>query len=387
MGERGAVENMVGGRLPSPTFWQDQRVFLTGHTGFKGGWAALWLTAMGAQVCGYALEPETDPSLHEALGLEGRVRSHIGDIRDAVAMKRVFDAFDPTVVIHMAAQALVRRSYGEPALTYATNLMGTVNVLDLARSNPGVRATVIVTTDKCYENREQIWPYRETDRLGGHDPYSNSKACAELAVAAYWTSYFHALPGQGLASVRAGNVIGGGDWSKDRLVPDMALAFTRSQTAILRRPDSVRPWQHVLEPLCGYFLAAERIADPRWADAELGVWNFGPDPTDNVTVAEVAARFARAWGDGARVESRPEPGAPHEARLLMLDASKARAELGWRPRWDLRTALEQTADWYRAFNDGEDMTSVTLGQIKLFGAMDRGQPMPAPEHNQLDAVH
>jgi CDP-glucose 4,6-dehydratase len=386
VGEWGAVEAMVTSRLPSPAFWRDQRVFLTGHTGFKGGWAALWMIAMGAEVCGYALEPDTDPSLYEALDLRRRMPSHIGDIRDAAAMKRVFDAFNPTIVIHMAAQALVKRSYVEPALTYSTNVLGTVNVLDLARSNPGVRATLVVTTDKCYENKEQIWPYRETDRLGGHDPYSNSKACAELAVAAYWTSYFQALPGQGLASVRAGNVIGGGDWSRDRLLPDMAAAFGRSQTAILRHPDSVRPWQHVLDPLCGYFLATERIADPRVGDSEMGVWNLGPDPSDNVSVAEVAGNFSQAWGPGAHVEHRPEPGAVHEAKLLLLDATKARTELGWHPRWSLETALEQTADWYRAFNAGQDMTAVTENQIELYQATAKADTLPTRHQSKLDAI-
>lgn len=353
------------GHLPSPNFWSGQRVFLTGHTGFKGGWAAFWLTALGAEVCGYGLEPDTEPSLYSALDLKSRVHSHIGDIRNADALKQVFDGFGPTIVIHMAAQPLVKRSYVEPAVTYSTNVMGTVNILDLARSDPNVCATVVVTSDKCYANKEQLWPYREIDTLGGHDPYSNSKACAELVVAAYWTSYFSSLPGQGLASGRAGNVIGGGDWSSNRLLPDIAKAFARGQTAILRRPDSIRPWQHVLDALCGYFLAAEWIANPARC-RELGAWNFGPDSA--ISVRRIAEKFATVWGPDAKLECRPEPDAPHEARLLMLDATKARTELAWEPRWKLETALEQTAAWYRAFYARKHMATVSEKQIELYQA-------------------
>ncbi|PTT12512.1 CDP-glucose 4,6-dehydratase [Caulobacter sp. HMWF025] len=348
--------------LPSAAFWRNQRVFLTGHTGFKGGWTALWLKRMGATVCGYALPPSTEPSLFAAAGIGEQIESHFGDIRDLDSMREVFDAFAPTIVLHMAAQPLVRLSYAQPLETYSTNVMGTAHVLELARAAPGVKATIVVTTDKCYENVEQIWSYRENDRLGGRDPYSNSKACAELVTSSYWWSYFSQLEGQGLASGRAGNVVGGGDWSKDRLVPDLVAAFAEDRPAILRRPEGVRPWQHVLEPVCGYLLAAELIATAPKATAP-PAWNFGPNPEGNVEVGKVAELLVEAWGGSARYEVHRDPNAVHEATLLTLDQTKAQRELDWRPRWSLQQTLQKTAEWYRAYYTSQDVLAVTHQQL------------------------
>ncbi|KSB88868.1 CDP-glucose 4,6-dehydratase [Caulobacter vibrioides] len=348
--------------LPSESFWRGQRVFLTGHTGFKGGWAALWLKRMGAQVCGYALPPSTTPSLFEAADVAAGMESHFGDIRDLEKMGEVFRRFAPTIVLHMAAQPLVRLSYAAPLETYGVNVMGTANVLELARQAQDLVATVVVTTDKCYENLEQIWSYRENDRLGGRDPYSNSKACAELVTSAYWWSYFSNRDAQALGSVRAGNVVGGGDWSADRLVPDLITAFSEGRPGILRRPEGVRPWQHVLEPVCGYLLAAEYLARPDRHTAP-PAWNFGPNPEGNVEVGKVAEILAAAWGPEAGYEVRRDPNGPHEATLLTLDQTKAQRELSWRPRWSLEQTLRQTATWYRAFYDAEDMTKVTQRQL------------------------
>jgi CDP-glucose 4,6-dehydratase len=350
--------------LPSEAFWKGQRVFLTGHTGFKGGWTAVWLRRLGAEVCGYALAPSTAPSLFTALRGETLAQSNLGDVRDLAAMKGCFDAFDPTLVLHMAAQPLVRQSYVDPVGTYSTNVMGTVNVLELARSCPSVAATLVVTSDKCYENREQMRPYQETDRLGGRDPYSSSKACAELVTASYWWSYFRGQGG-GLGSARAGNVIGGGDWSPDRLAPDLVAAFSAGRPAILRRPESIRPWQHVAEPVCGYLLVLEALAQGPPGDAP-PAWNFGPAAEDCFPVGELAARFAKAWGDGAVCEVRRDPDAPHEATLLTLDHGKAGRELGWRPRWPLATAVAMTAQWHLAYNRGEDMLALTQRQIDAY---------------------
>lgn len=362
------------GALPSPEFWRGRRVFLTGHTGFKGGWMALWLKRLGAKVCGYALEPSTSPSFFEVAGVGKIVESHLGDIRDLAGMRRVFEAFDPSVVVHMAAQPLVRLSYQEPLETYSTNVMGTANVLELVRANSNVVSALIITTDKCYENREQIWPYREIDQLGGRDPYSNSKACAEMVTAAYWWSYFSKRDGLGLGSVRAGNVIGGGDWSKDRLVPDLVTAFAEGRPAILRRPDSVRPWQHVLEPICGYLLAAEHMAAGGDRTAP-SAWNFGPDRDGNVEVGVVADMLATAWGGDASFEVARDPDAPHEAGLLTLDATKAQRELGWRARWPLATALRKTAEWYRAYHEGEDPLMVTQRQLDQYTSAVRREDL------------
>tara|TARA_R110002012_G_C11677044_1_gene613905 strand:- start:17094 stop:18182 length:1089 start_codon:yes stop_codon:yes gene_type:complete len=359
------VEVVVTSALPSPDFWRGRRVFLTGHTGFKGGWMALWLHRLGAEVGGYSLPPSTTPSLFEAARVEEAcTASVIGDIRDTAALGRAFDAFRPDIVIHMAAQPLVRASYADPLDTYSTNVMGTANLLEQVRTGGGVAATLIVTTDKCYENLEQMWPYRETDRLGGKDPYSNSKACAELVTQSYWWSFFSKQPGQALGSGRAGNVVGGGDWSQDRLVPDLVAAFAAHRPAILRRPEGVRPWQHVLEPVCGYLLAVERLVS---TPAETPpAWNFGPNAEGNIAVGDVADMLVESWGGDARYEVRREPNAVHEATLLTLDHTKARQELNWTPRWSPRTMIEKTADWYRAFGAGDDMRAVSMRQLDTY---------------------
>jgi CDP-glucose 4,6-dehydratase len=349
--------------------WKGKRVLLTGHTGFKGGWLALWLQGLGAEVCGLALEPPTATSLFEDARVGEGMRSVIGDIRDAGLVRRVFAEHRPEVVFHLAAQPLVRTSYADPLGTYATNVMGTAHLLDAARTVDVLRAIVVITTDKCYENREWPWPYRETDRLGGFDPYSNSKACAELVVSAYRNSFFnprdYALHGVGIASARAGNVIGGGDWAVDRLVPDAIRAFQEGRAVHIRNPLAIRPWQHVLEPLQGYLDVAALLLDKGLAGAE--AWNFGPHPGDARPVEWVVSELARLWGQGAGWEQ--EPGEhPHEAQTLKLDISKAAAQLGWHPRLPLSEALAITEAWYgerwqRARTGSIDMRAFTEAQI------------------------
>jgi CDP-glucose 4,6-dehydratase len=336
---------------PDPEFWSRQRVFVTGHTGFKGGWLTIWLNILGAEVYGYALAPDTSPALFEKAEVGGLLHGEIADINDLPRLSAAISMFRPTVVIHMAAQPLVRRSYAEPRETFATNLLGTVNVLEAVRLTPGVRAAFVVTTDKCYENREHHRPYRETDRLGGRDPYSASKACAELATHSYFWSFFKGSD-CGLASGRAGNVIGGGDWSADRLVPDLIRAFHANRPAVLRNPDATRPWQHVLEPLNGYLLAIEHICgNPGDAPA---AWNFGPDTASNQSVGDLAAVAARVWGSTAEVVVRRDPNAPHEATLLSVDSTKAKTDLGWTPRWSFDEAIRRTVVWYREVYRGAD---------------------------------
>jgi CDP-glucose 4,6-dehydratase len=362
----GAVEDMV-----SANIWRGRRVFLTGHTGFKGGWAALWLASKGAVVRGYALDPSTDPSLFVAAKVGSIVEDIRGDIRDRSALDQAITEFAPEVVLHMAAQPLVRASYADPIYTFETNVLGTAHLLDAVRRTPSVRAVVSVTTDKCYENREWLWGYRETDPLGGYDPYSSSKACAEIVTAAFRQSYFP-LDGIGerrcaIATARAGNVIGGGDWSLDRLIPDLTRGFLADEPVRIRRPKAIRPWQHVLEPVHGYLLLAERLlqGDARCATA----FNFGPADDDAKTVEWIVERMAAMWGDGARWELDLEPGM-HEAGFLKLDASRAKAELGWYPKLDLETALEWLVSWYRAWQAGADMQAFTLSQIAAYDALD-----------------
>lgn len=348
---------------PDPAFWRGRRVFLTGHTGFKGGWLALWLGELGAEVHGYALAPPTEPNLFSSAGLESRLAGHtLGDLRDAPALTSAMQAARPDIVLHLAAQALVRQSYAAPLETLAVNVLGTAHVLEAARHTPGVRAVVNVTSDKCYDNREWLWPYRENEALGGADPYSASKACAEL-VAGAWRASFLNGAGIRLASARAGNVIGGGDWAADRLVPDFLRALDAGQTLNIRSPDAIRPWQHVLEPLAGYLLLAERLCGEDGA-ACAEAWNFGPADEDARPVRWIVEHLcARVPGAGWRRDTAVQP---HEAHTLKLDSAKARARLGWRPRWRLDEALVRTLDWHLAWKGGADMATFSLGQIRAY---------------------
>ncbi|PSJ41727.1 CDP-glucose 4,6-dehydratase [Allosphingosinicella deserti] len=349
------------------TDWNGRRVFITGHTGFKGSWLSMLLQELGAEVTGYALAPPTDPSLFEAAGLSGTMTSVIADVRDYKTLVAAMRDARPHVVFHLAAQPLVRYSYDHPVETYGTNVMGTVHVLEAVRALGTVKAVIAVTSDKCYENREWVYPYRETDPMGGHDPYSSSKGCSELVIAAYRSSYFPVARlsehGTAVASVRAGNVIGGGDWALDRLVPDLVRAFEAGADPIIRSPGAVRPWQHVLEALVGYVGIAERLlgGDGRFAEA----WNFGPADEDARPVAWIVDRMAHSWG----VESgwRDWDGEiPHEAGLLKLDCSKARTELGWRPTFTLEKAIDAIVAWHKAVGSGQDAHDVSVGQIRAF---------------------
>ncbi|MBK6004594.1 CDP-glucose 4,6-dehydratase [Ramlibacter ginsenosidimutans] len=348
----------------TPGFWRGRKVFLTGHTGFKGSWLSLWLQQLGAQVTGYALQPPTQPSLFELAGVASGMRSILGDVRDGAHLAAAMKDAQPEVVIHMAAQPLVRHSYAEPVETYATNVMGTVHLLEAVRQTASVRSVVNVTTDKCYENREWVWAYREDEPMGGHDPYSSSKGCAELVTAAYRSSFFpaalHERHRVALASARAGNVIGGGDWAKDRLIPDILAAFGKGEPVVIRNPSATRPWQHVLEPLRGYLVLAERLYTDGTAYAE--GWNFGPWSEDARPVEWITRELAERWGAGARWEvSAGEH--PHEANYLKLDISKAGARLQWRPVLRLAEALDLIVQWDRARSSGADLHSLTLTQI------------------------
>jgi CDP-glucose 4,6-dehydratase len=352
--------------------WQGTRVFITGHTGFKGGWLSLWLASRGAQIRGYALDPATQPNLFTAASVATILDDVRGDIRDYSKLEASMREFAPEVVFHLAAQPLVRRSYVDPLGTYATNIMGTVHLLEAVRKTPSVRAVVCITTDKCYENQEWVWPYRETDPLGGHDPYSSSKACAEIVTAAYRSSWFPAdrleEHSVALATARAGNVIGGGDWSDDRLVPDLIRGFLAKQPVLIRKPDAIRPWQHVLDPIHGYILLAEGLLARKTRLAS--AFNFGPNNEDSWSVERIANKLASMWGEGASWIRDPLPGA-HEAHSLALDSSKARAEFGWRPHLRIETALEWTLDWYRNWQRGSDMKHETLAQIANFEQLFR----------------
>ncbi len=340
---------------------------LTGHTGFKGGWLSLWLQLQGAELCGFSLEPPTSVNLYEDAQIAQGMRSVIGDIRDGEKLRSSLAEFRPEIVFHLAAQPLVRTSYADPVGTYASNVMGTVNLLESVRCTDSVRAVVIITTDKCYENREWEWAYREIDRLGGYDPYSNSKACAELVVSAYRNSFFHPHAyqnhGVALASVRAGNVIGGGDWAEARLVPDIMRAFGSGESVVIRNPSAIRPWQHVLEPLRGYLTVAESLYEDGSKQGE--AWNFGPDPSDAQPVEWVLRELADLWGEGAKWEIDRSPQV-HEAQNLKLDCSKAAVRLGWRPQLRLREALSMTVDWYRAKLRGAEMRAFTCEQIRNY---------------------
>jgi CDP-glucose 4,6-dehydratase len=367
----GARHRTLESLVMNRSFWTGKRVFLTGHTGFKGAWLCLLLSQLGAEVFGLALDPESDDGLFVSAAVQDIVHHAIGDIRDLEVLRRAVEAARPDIVIHMAAQALVRRSYREPVETYATNVMGTVHLLECVRSAPTVQAVVIVTSDKCYENREWPWPYREADKLGGRDPYSNSKGCAEMVAAAYRDSFFQAEAAARVATVRAGNVIGGGDWSTDRLVPDAMRAFVSGKPLRIRNPSSIRPWQHVLDPLVGYLILAERLVNE--GKRFEGGWNFGPHTDGEVSVAELADALVRFWGEGSRWE-RDGGEQPHEANYLRLDCSKARILLGWRPLVDFEGALRFTVDWYRAHQRGDDMRRISLEQIALITAAMRPSP-------------
>ncbi len=340
-------------------FWRNKRVFITGHTGFKGGWLALWLTDMGAEVHGYALEPPTEPAFFTATESQTRLASNsIADIRDEFSLRQAMKEAQPEVVFHLAAQPLVRYSYEEPVETYSVNLMGTVNLLECTRQIPGIKALVNVTSDKCYKNREWIWPYREIDELGGFDPYSSSKACAELVTAAYRCSFFEAS-GTQLASARAGNVIGGGDWAEDRLIPDFLRAVDAGHPLKIRSPQAIRPWQHVLEPLAGYLGLAERLYSDGKAYAD--AWNFGPEETDARTVAWLVDYLCRQVSSASWESDSLSH--PHEAHTLRLDMSRSRIQLGWHPRWSLNVALDMVLLWHKAWREGMDMAAISLRQI------------------------
>lgn len=345
-------------------FWQGKRVFLTGHSGFKGGWLALWLQQLGAEVVGYSLDPPSDPNLFTLARVADGMESIRGDIRDLASLEAAVRKHRPEIVIHMAAQALVRRSYVEPVETYAANVMGTVNLLEAVRRTGNARALLVITSDKCYENRNWHWGYREHEAMGGYDPYSSSKGCAELVTAAYRRSYFGAGPAT--ASARAGNVIGGGDWAEDRLIPDTVRAILRGEPVRIRNPRSVRPWQHVLEPLHGYLMLLERL----WTDgsAVADGWNFGPQDQDARPVAEVVGALVRLWGGSARWVA-DNATHPHEAAMLRLDCSKAQQVLGWRPILALDSALEWVAEWYKRYSAGADMRTATLEQISRYQQM------------------
>jgi len=347
----------------NPDFWRGRSVLVTGNTGFKGSWLSLWLQSLGARVTGFSDGVPTNPSLYELARVGEGMESIRGDVRDADAIARALAGCEPEVVIHMAAQPLVRRSFTEPRATYETNVMGTVNLLEAVRLNGGIRAVVNVTTDKCYENREWEWGYREDEPMGGHDPYSSSKGASELVTSAYRRSFFSDPDGPRLASARAGNVIGGGDWGEDRLVPDVMRAALASESARVRNPNSIRPWQHVVNPLSGYLLLAQAI----WESAEHARgWNFGPAEDEARPVGWLIERLAELWPERVRwtLDDGPHP---HEANYLKLDSSLARSRLGWRPPISLDMALAETADWYRELEAGADMRQLTLGQLELFG--------------------
>ena len=359
------VEGVVAMARLDASFWHGRRVLLTGHTGFKGGWLALWLARMGAQVTGIALPPDTSPNLYTAAGVECLLASSVMlDIRDAAALATAVREAQPEVVLHLAAQPLVRRSYAQPVETFATNVMGSVHLLDALRDCTDVKVAVMVTTDKVYANREWAWPYREDDALGGHDPYSASKAASEIAIDSYRRAF---LAGRGVrvASARAGNVIGGGDWSPDRLLPDAVRAWQSGRVLDIRRPDAVRPWQHVLEPLAGYLVLAQCL----WqGTAEPSAYNFGPGSHEAAPVRQVVGIAAAAWGDGAQVAWGDGSAGPHEAGLLTLETARARSMLGVAPRWGLEEGVRRSVAWYRRYLGGEHALALCHADMDAFEA-------------------
>lgn len=348
-------------------FWYGKKVFLTGHTGFKGSWLCLWLHSLGAEVTGYALQPPTQPNLFEICKVDEFVTSFIGDVRNNEQLLKAMIDAQPEIVIHMAAQPLVRDSYKIPVDTYATNVMGTVHLFEAVRNCQSVKAVVNVTTDKCYENQEWIWGYRENEPMGGYDPYSNSKACSELVTSAYRSSYFnpahYTQHGVGIASARAGNVIGGGDWATDRLLPDCINALSQNKKILIRNPKAIRPWQHVLEPLSGYLVLAQKLYEDGASYAE--GWNFGPDDNDAKPVEWIVKKICELWGENASYEIDKELH-PHEANYLKLDCSKAKTRLNWQPRWNLLHALTKISEWVHAYQQQADMREVCIKQIEEY---------------------
>lgn len=350
-------------------FWKGKKILITGHTGFKGSWLSLWLQNLGANVVGVSLEPPTTPNLYEQAEVANGMISLREDIRNLDKVKSIFLEHQPEIVFHLAAQPLVRYSYREPVETYETNVMGTLHILEAMRASGSVRAAVMITTDKCYENREWEWGYRENEPMGGHDPYSSSKGCAELLIASYRDSYFPAQEYNqhqiAIASVRAGNVIGGGDWAEDRLIPDMVRAFEKSETVRIRNPNAIRPWQHVLEPLSGYIDLAEKLYEEgtRWAEG----WNFGPRVEDAKSVGWIVKEMAKQWGGDAAWDI-DNGNHPHEANYLKLDCSKVHNRLQWWPKWDLRTALKMIVKWHKTQADESNMRKTCMQQISQYQA-------------------
>lgn len=351
----------------NPSFWRGKKVFLTGHTGFKGSWLSIWLQMHGAELTGYALEPPTDPSLFQLANVSHGMKSTIADVRDLASLSDAIQEAQPEILIHMAAQPIVRYAYSHPVETFATNVMGTVHVLEAAACTPSIKVALMVTSDKCYENQEWVWGYRESESLGGQDPYSSSKGCAELVTKAYRASFFnperYGSHGVAVASARAGNVIGGGDWASDRLVPDIMRSVEAGKPVLIRNPISTRPWQHVLVPLSGYLVLAERL----WEDGPTfgEGWNFGPDDDDARPVSWIVERVTRLWGEGASWEL-DQASHPHEDTYLKLDCSKAKARLKWTPKISLDTALEWIVEFYRVHFQNGDLRAVTEEQIRRF---------------------
>jgi CDP-glucose 4,6-dehydratase len=368
----GSGQSSLEGVELNSRFWHGKRVLVTGHTGFKGAWLSEWLVLLGARVSGYALAPPTEPALFDQLGLAGRVKHRLGDIGDLSALQKCVRDAEPEIVFHLAAQSLVRRSYRDPLETYRSNVMGTAHLLEACRGVRGLRSIVVITTDKCYENREWYWAYRENEALGGYDPYSSSKACAELVTASYRQTFFNpdAAPDVArVASARAGNVIGGGDWADNRLIPDVVRACSHNRAVLIRYPDAIRPWQHVLEPLRGYLMLAERLFGEQgsaWAEA----WNFGPREDDAQSVRWVLERFAALWPKVRWQQDDAEQ--PHEAGVLKLDCSKARMRLGWQQKLSLPKALQLTVEWYQTSAAGGDLAALTRRQIGEYMAAING---------------
>lgn len=356
------MENLVINK----TFWAGKRIFLTGHTGFKGGWLSLWLQQLGAEVHGFSLAPPREPNFFNAARVDtGLAIDIIGDIRDCHTLDKALKKAQPEIIFHLAAQPLVRASYHEPLETLSTNVMGTAHLLEAARHVDGLQAVVVITTDKCYDNREWVYPYRENDPLGGHDPYSASKACAEIVTSSYRASFFDNTRSPFIATARAGNVIGGGDWAEDRLVPDCIRSFIAGQGVNLRFPAAIRPWQHVLEPLTGYLKLAEALCTKNGNNYS-GAWNFGPGEKGDATVGEIAHKVAEYWGQGEIVLPEAAVRQPHETGVLRLDITKARQQLDWNPRWSIDRALQETVSWYKAWHSGQDMLAYTLAQIDAY---------------------